>query len=50
MSNYDDLYGWQTTTDQPSDAYERDARDRLKPFFEENRDRVFFSRQVEEDE
>ena len=47
MTNYDDLYGWQTTNDQPSDVYEKDARERLRPFFEENHDRVFFSRQIE---
>src|SRR5678816_4019803 len=47
MTDYDDLYGWQTTNDQHLDIYEKDAREHLRPFFEQHRDRVFFSRQLE---
>lgn len=47
MNEYDDLYGWRELGDGPLDVYEEDARDRLKHFFEQNRDRVFFSRQLE---
>ena len=47
MTDYDDLYGWHSTDDQPFDVYELDAREHLRPFFEEHRDRVFFSRQLE---
>ena len=47
MTDYDDLYGWENTDDQPVDIYEKDAREQLRPFFEQHRDRVFFSRQLE---
>jgi len=47
MANYDDLYGWRGGEDQVLDAYEKDARDHLRPFFEQHRERVFFSRQLE---
>lgn len=47
MNNYDDLYGWRSADDQPLDLYEKDAREHLKPFFEQHHDRVFFSRQLE---
>src|SRR5580765_4418234 len=47
MANYDGLYGWRGGEDQVLDAYEKDARDHLRPFFEQHRDRVFFSRQLE---
>ena len=47
MTDYDDLYGWRSTDDQSFDVYEKDAREHLRPFFEQNRDRVFFSRQLE---
>jgi hypothetical protein len=46
MTDYDDLYGWQST-EQPFDIYEKDAREHLRLFFEQYRDRVFFSRQLE---
>jgi hypothetical protein len=47
MAGYDDLYGWHSEDDHPLDAYEHDAREHLRPFFEEHKDRVFFSRQLE---
>ena len=47
MTDYNDLYGWQCTDDQLSDLYEKDAQKHLRAFFEQHRDRVFFSRQLE---
>jgi len=47
MNGYDDLYGWPgDASEGPLDAYEQGARDHLRRFFEQNRDRVFFSRQL----
>lgn len=47
MTDYNDLFGWQSTDDESLDVYEKDAREHLRPFLEQNRDRVFFSRQLE---
>jgi len=46
MTDYNDLYGWQNTKDLPADVYEKDAREHLRPFFEQHRERVFFSRNL----
>jgi len=47
MEEYSDLYEPEDGDDFASDAVEQEARDHLRRFFDQNRDKVFFSRQIE---
>ena len=46
MSDYDD-YADVEPEELPEDPREGEAREDLEEFFEKNRDKVFFSRQIE---
>ena len=46
MSDYDDNANFEPE-ELPKDAREGEAREELEEFFEKNRDKVFFSRQIE---
>lgn len=47
MEEYDDLFPVLDTEEAVTDSVEADARDHLRSFFEQNREGVFFSRQIE---
>lgn len=47
MTDYDDLYDDLDDDEQPLDPKEEEARDYLRAFFESNKERVVFSRQLE---
>lgn len=47
MEEYDDKFESLSTGLAPFDAFEKDARQHLRLFFEQNTRRVFFSRQIE---